>query len=248
MNAIRRTLVVWGCLAILPSTFNLRAADEASGESKLSAPSSLDEQLLEGLDDQPAPKAANTKQEASRSTGKSSLDDELLRDLGGDLGGEDVGAPGASPDPLVPIGRRMRTVESRLADQKLDGETSQLQQQILADLATLMQECKKQCQGGAGKPGSKPGKSGKGSQAGSSPVGQAPADTARDSSDKLRDRQTQRGENGALVNAMKESWGNLPEHARKHLANVNTDVFLPKYELMLEKYFKRLGEEDANER
>jgi hypothetical protein len=243
----RYTLLVSGCLALGLISINLSAADEAGGESNSKAPSSLDEQLLEGLDDGPADKATGTGQESSRSKGKSPLDEELLRDLGGEVGGEDTGKPSASPDPLVAIGQRMRAVESRLTEQKLDGQTRQLQQKILADLATLMQECKKQCQGGGGKPGSKPGKSGKGSQAGNSPAGQAPADTARDSSEKLRNRATERSDNGALVNAMKESWGNLPEHARKHLANMNKDVFLPKYEIMLEKYFKRLGEDDANE-
>jgi hypothetical protein len=34
---------------------------------------------------------------------------------------------------------------------------------------------------------------------------------------------------------------------RQELSNTNTDVFLPKYELMLEKYFKRLAEADPNE-
>jgi hypothetical protein len=232
----------------LSAAFNLLAADETGGDSNSKAPSSLDELLLEGLGDEPADTAPASKPESNRSTDKSPLDNELLRDLGGDIGGEDIGTRSASPDPLVPIGRRMRTVESRLADKKLDNETKQLQQQILTELAALMQECKKQCQGGAGKPGSKPGKSGKGSQAGNNPAGQAPADTARDSSEKLRDRQTQRGDNGALINAKRESWGNLPEHVREHLRSVNTDVFLPKYELMLEKYFKRLGEEGANER
>lgn len=239
MSAIRRALIVWGCLAVLPAAVNLRAADE-NGESKLKAPSSLDEQLLEGLndallDDKPTREAASSEQKPSRSTGESALDEELLRDLGGE--------GGPSPDPLVGIGRRMRTVESRLTEQRLDNQTRQMQQKILDDLAALMQECKKQCQGGgSGKPGSKPGKSGNGSQGGSSPAGEPPSD----SSAKLRDRKTERGESGTPINAMKESWGNLPEHARKHLSNVNTDVFLPKYELMLEKYFKRLGEEDAN--
>ena len=62
------------------------------------------------------------------------------------------------------------------------------------------------------------------------------------------ERNTEQESKGALVNAMKESWGNLPEHMRKHIANVTSDTFLPKYELMLEKYFKRLGEDDSSER
>ncbi|MEX2025804.1 MAG: hypothetical protein WEH44_00865 [Pirellulaceae bacterium] len=225
------------------ASFHLRAADE--GDESKKAPSSLDQQLLEGLEDEPAPQATSAQPEPRRSTDKSPLDEELFRDLGGEDSGEDIAAPSASPDPLVAIGRQMRGVESRLMERKLDDQTRQMQQKVLNDLAVLMQECKKQCQGGgSGKPGSKAGKPGKGSQAGSSPAGQAPSD----SSEQRRDRATERGDKGGLANAMKESWGNLPEHARKHLSNVNADVFLPKYELMLEKYFKRLGEEAADRR
>jgi hypothetical protein len=139
----------------------------------------------------------------------------------------------------------MRNVQSRLIDQKLDDGTSQMQKRILDDLAALLQECKKCQGGGSGKPGAK---SGKGSQTGQSPAGQAPSDTARNSSDKLSNRNTQRGQTGSLAGAMKESWGNLPQHVRDRLGNAKTDTFLPKYELMLEKYFKRLGEADADER
>jgi hypothetical protein len=211
---------------------------------------SLDDQLLKELDDtlldEPDPKAPTKDAEAvTKPATKDSpkLDEELL----GDPNGEDLG-PASSRDPLLPIGRSMLTVKSRLAEQKLDGQTTQLQQQIVADLAALMQECKKQCQGGgSGKPGSKPGKGGSPSQGGTSPATQAPSDTARNSTDKLRNRETEQGDRGSLVNAMKESWGNLPEHARQHLGNVNTNVFLPKYELMLEKYFKRLSEQDSRE-
>jgi hypothetical protein len=220
---------------------------------------SLDDQLLKDLDDallkgadQPAeqpqqPASAQSKPKAADPVAKPSdgptLDDRLL----GDPDGEDIGVA-TSQDPLVPIGRRMLTVKSRLIQQKLDGETTQLQQKIIADLAALMQECKKQCQGGGSpKPGSKPGKGGKGAKSGNSPATQAASDTARNRSDKLRQHNAQSGDRGSLVNAMKESWGSLPEHARKHLSNVNTTVFLPKYELMLEKYFKRLSEQDTSQ-
>jgi hypothetical protein len=239
--------MAWLCLAAV--------ADDASDKPAAKPPSTLDQQLLndldnallEGIDNAPAKtQKSNPEAAAAKKPARSPLDDELLRDLGGeDIGQPDLGADnvraGATPDPLVPIERKMRNVASRLTDQKLDQETRQLQQSILGDLAVLLQECKKQCQGGgsgSGKSGSKSGKSGKGGQAGTAPA----TDAARNSSPNLRERPTQRGDTGALTNAMKESWGNLPEHARKHVATVNPDAFLPKYELMLEKYFKRLGE------
>jgi hypothetical protein len=246
---LKCTLLVGGCLALGSIGINLRADEQAGGDAK-SKPVSLDELLLEGPRE-PAGNPPGNKSVASAAKGKSPLDEELFRELGGDPGekvdGEDIGAPSASPDPLVAIGRQMQNVESRLTKHKLDSQTRQLQEKILADLAALMQECKKQCQGSGNMPGSKSGKPGQGSQAGNNPAGQAPSDAARDSTEDLRDRATDRKQKGALVNAMKESWGNLPEHARQHLTNMNTDVFLPKYELMLEKYFKRLSEESAKE-
>jgi hypothetical protein len=257
MKSLQYKLLVCACFAIALGMAQLRAGDEPSEKAKPASSldqkllEGLDNALLEGLDDAPnkTTKAATSDQSKATKklgtpSGNSQLDEDLLRELGGEKG-EDIGLEPASQDPLVGIGRRMRNVQSRLIDQKLDDGTSQMQQRILDDLAALLQECKK-CQGGGnGKAGSKPGK---GSQGGTSPAAQAPSDMARNSSDKLRNRNTEPGVKGSLTGAMKESWGNLPQHVRDHLANVNADTFLPKYELMLEKYFKRLGEADAGER
>jgi len=257
MTPLQYKPLVWGLVGLSLIVVQRSAADEPDAKAKPT--SSLDQQLLEGLDnallegidDAPSKSTKGSSSDQSkaaakpdRSSSTPQLDDELLRDLGGKAG-EDLGAGPAQQDPLVGIGRRMRNVQSRLIDQKLDEGTSQMQKRILDDLAALLQECKK-CQGGGnGKPGSKPGK---GSQGGKSPASQAPSDTARNSSDKLKDRNTKRGDAGALTSGMKESWGNLPQHVREHLSNTKADAFLPKYQVMLEKYFKRLGEVDAAER
>jgi hypothetical protein len=228
---------------------------------------SIDEKLLESLDTGPLdrvdeqatskPSSGDAEKNSQRAeppgsekpAGKSATASDLDKDLLGELGGEEVSASRSPSDPLAGIGRQMRTVEGRLIEKQLDDQTQVMQKKILDDLAALMQECKKECQGSGGnKSGSKPGKAGKGGQGGGSPATQAPTDTARNSSEKLRQRDTEGGERPTPVNAMKESWGNLPEHMRKHIANVKSDAFLPKYELMLEKYFKRLGEENENER
>jgi hypothetical protein len=253
-------------LGLKPTRGFADAAQEKQTGAK-QTPSSLDEQLLEGLDsallddlDQDTRKkntpgeseakssagAPNNAKDKVRGKNANALDEQLLEELGRD---EQTGSAQAR-DPLIDVQRRMKTVASRLADEKLDAQTTQLQQKIRDDLAALLEECKKQCQGGgssSGKPGSKPGKGSQGSQAGKSPAAQAPTDAARDSSEKLRDRNTQRPERGALTGAMKASWGHLPERAREQLSNTNTDAFLPKYELLLEKYFKRLAETDSNE-
>jgi hypothetical protein len=244
-------LAAW---AIVPGlAVNLAADDAKRPPSGSSAKQSLDDQLLEGLDNtllegldtnsngKPADAAGAADVGKSKPQRNSSdpLDDELLRDLGG----EDIsGNADASPDPLVGIGRRMRSVESRLAGKQLDDQTKQLQKQILDDLSALMQECKKQCQGGGSSPSPRSGKPSSAAQAGKSPATAAP----RDSSGQLRERKTERADRKAITNAMKESWGHLPERARQQISNSATDEFLPKYERMLEKYFKRLAEEDLD--
>lgn len=201
----------------------------------------LDNDLLKDVDDKPAA----TKPTSFTNT--RSADDELLRDLGGDESGEDLGQPSKPRDPLVTIGEKMRTVEVRLSGNELDQQTEDLQKQILDDLSSLVQECKKQCQGGnCNKPGS-PKKTGAkpGQSASKQGLRDSPSQT---SSTKLEKRNTEHGDRAAVEKAMRESWGHLPQRARQQIESNPGDAFLPKYELMLEKYFKRLGEEDAADR
>jgi hypothetical protein len=238
-------------VAACPVAIAYGGSDDESKPATAKPASSLDEQLLkgldnellEGLDDKPADSGSPKRKRGTPTQDKSNpLDEELL----GDLGGEDLGEPRKPKDPLVGIGQRMRAVESRLIEQQLDDQTRTMQQKILDDLSALVQECKK-CQGGGNKPPSKSSKPSRGSQAGTNP-GQAPLESPpRDSSDQLRERKTERDQRAGIVNARKESWGNLPQHARQQIPNNYTEEFLPKYELLLEKYFKRLGEEDLRQ-
>jgi hypothetical protein len=141
----------------------------------------------------------------------------------------------------VRIELKMRTVERRLADGELDRQTTDLQRQILDELAQFTQQCKAACKSGDGK-SSKPGT---GSKAGST-AGHAPATTLpRDSSTQLQKRETQLGDRRTAADALKESWGNLPERFRDQLSAPPGDEVLPKYEAMLKKYFQRLAEDDS---
>ena len=42
---------------------------------------------------------------------------------------------------------------------------------------------------------------------------------------------------------MKDVWGQLPERAREQMLQSPPEKFLPKYELLIEKYYQRLAEE-----
>jgi hypothetical protein len=181
---------------------------------------------------------ANSKQNSKDDTA-SSLDSQLLDDLRG----EDLGRPGETQSPLVRIERKMRTVEKRLTDGRLDSQTADLQRQILDELAQFTQQCKAACKARAGS--GKSSKSASGNKAGTT-AGQAPATTLpRDSSTQLQKRDTELGDRRSATDALKESWGHLPVHVREQLPSPPGDDVLPKYEAMLKKYFQRLAEDDS---
>ena len=124
-----------------------------------------------------------------------------------------------------------------------------VQKQVISDLDKLIAElskqcqcCNGQCQGGQcdqPKPGQdpKPGKSGSASGSGRT--------AARDSTDRL-DKSTAKPVDKGEVNEMvKALWGNLPERDRQQMLQSFSDEFLPKYELEIEQYYRRLSEEQG---
>jgi hypothetical protein len=123
-----------------------------------------------------------------------------------------------------------------------------VQQQIIDDLARLIEEARKsQCKGGgegqpkAGQPN--PKKSGD-PKAGSN-ASRKPADDSRptkstdrvDTADSAEASATRRR---ALV---KEIWGQLPQRVRERIQNTGDEEFLPKYADVIEDYFERLANE-----
>ena len=42
---------------------------------------------------------------------------------------------------------------------------------------------------------------------------------------------------------MEELWGELPPRQRQQMLQLPVEEFLPKYELLIEEYFRRLAEE-----
>ena len=45
---------------------------------------------------------------------------------------------------------------------------------------------------------------------------------------------------------VKALWGNLPERDRQQMVQSFSDEFLPKYELEIEQYYRRLSEEQGD--
>ncbi|HEX5033644.1 MAG TPA: hypothetical protein VFW62_04135 [bacterium] len=165
--------------------------------------------------------------------------DEAERKLRQDLeGGEDVGAP--PENPLTRIGQRMRLVEERIAGKDTSDETQSAQKEILADLAKLIEQTRRQCSGGnnSGKPGS--GKSSPQAGAGNGEVRPGPA---REATDRVGKPETEKAQTADVKDVLKRFWGHLPEKLRDQMQAQLSEQFLPKYEKLIEEYYKRLAEE-----
>lgn len=190
-------------------------------EQKGSAPktNSLEAQLL---DDLPPPSDGGSRPQNEKANAKSPA-------------GEDIGSAGES-NPLAAIGQRMRTVEARIARGDTSPDTQALQKQIINELAQLAAQASKQ------EPGSSKAGNGRGSQSGS--VGGNPTPGPPQDSTKRLDP----GEIGAVDTAnvqdvIERYWGHLPEKMREQMQSSLSEEFLPKYQRVIEEYYKRLAEE-----
>jgi hypothetical protein len=162
--------------------------------------------------------------------------------------GEDIGAP-SGPLSLVRVRQGMERAETLLADPRAVADARMVQKQVVAQLDQLIEELSKQCQAcqqGAGQPkpvagqrlGPKPGQPKTAMGRGKS----AP----RDSSDRLDQSSGQPGDNDdsdtELDALVKDLWGHLPERSREQMLQSFSTEFLPKYELEIEEYYRRLSE------
>jgi hypothetical protein len=126
-------------------------------------------------------------------------------------------------------------------------KTQRVQQQVIEDLERLIEEMKKQCQGGQGqsksapksgaKPGSK-GRAGNGENAGAS-------QPAKESAERPEGKTSDREELARLQRMLKQVWGHLPAKIRDQMQSGAIEEFLPKYERLIEEYYSRLAEEGS---
>ena len=194
-------------------------------------PKLVDELEDDLLKDLPAP-ARSKKEKSSPPSGKEG-EKKLLQDL---EGGEDVGSP--PENPLARIGQRMRTVEELIAERDTSKKTQDAQKEILTDLAKLIEQTRKQCNGGSGKQGQ--GKSSAQAGAGN---GEARPGPARESTDRVGDANSEKSESADVKDVLRRIWGHLPEKMRDEMQAQLSEQFLPKYEKLIEEYYKRLAEE-----
>jgi hypothetical protein len=177
------------------------------------------------------------------------LEERLLRELG-------RAAESESDSPLLSIARTMREAQVRIAESDSGKETQALQSRIIGNLDQLLEQARSQCQGG--KPSDKQGQ--KTAPRETIELPKAQKQPKRKASGGGRDptpaiaspnkfgpgatptQQPSREEWGNLVKAL---WGELPEREREQMAQFFDEEFLPKYELLIEQYFRRLAEEQG---
>jgi hypothetical protein len=200
----------------------------------------LDNELLEGAGDlKGRPKTGPSRDDP--------LDEKTT--LEPSDSGEDIGSSAHDDDPLVHISQEMRSVENLISGQTKNGKPEPIQRQILSDLAKLIEQAEKQC--AAQQPSSGKGKKSqqvvkRQSVKQSKPSagnGKPSTKPAQDSTDRLRQTEAARVDPAAVKGMLKDSWGNLPPKAREQMLQNSPEQFLPQYELMIEKYYKRLAEE-----
>lgn len=155
-----------------------------------------------------------------------------------------------SDNPMDEIARRMRENQQRLARHDSGAGTQQLERQIVDDLDRLIESAGKQS-AVQSRPGTSKSQansreptdpSKKGSPGGNKPGGKsAAANTPRPSGENAVGKP-----NAAETRAaIQQLWGTLPKRERERMMQSAVEEFTPKYELMIEDYFRRLSEEKA---
>lgn len=257
--------IVMICGAAWLLTGTMAISQEPSSVKKEAAPAkkpvadSLDDELLKGLGGDPQgdvsekPAKPTEKPDARKEQGgkpaspgkpADNLDDELLKGLGG----EDIGDE--QENPLVRLSRQMREAEKMLEGSKrgsTDQKLHEKQDKIVADLAKLIEEAKKnksQSSSSSSKSSQQTASRDKAQQpkngepSGSNKPSNQPA---KDSSNQLTKRDAQRPDMAQMNDLLKDVWGQLPERMRQQMMQSSVEEFLPKYELLIEDYFKALS-------
>jgi hypothetical protein len=214
--------------------------------------------------------------DSSEPSGIESLGRELLDDLNPDLLppnappndgqriqppefsnlGEDIGQP-LGPLSLARVRQTMQQAKSLLGTSNTAPnavtitQAGAAQQQVVDQLDKLIAELSKQCQGGQCQPSAQAPKPSERSQAKpgkpASAAGRGQT-AARESSDRLDRSTAQPVEKADIEAIMKDLWGHLPAREREQMMQSFSEEFLPKYQLEIEQYYRRLSEENESGR
>lgn len=247
-------------LALILSPDNPSQTQAAPGPSR-----SLEQQLLEDLDTnsldpefqrdlrKPDETAPTAKPPAEPKPAKPSKpDQELQPQLSRELG---AAAVSEEDDSLLDIVYQMQQAKSLIEQAQAGQETQRVQAGILTSLDELLKAArsqKQQCQAGqCNKKGDAPRQTP--NQTSPKPSSK-PTGEKKTSTTATKDIQAKPGKSGAhrpdmveMSEVLKNVWGELPQHEREQMLELPMEEFLPKYELLIESYFKRLADEQGRQ-
>jgi len=226
------------CGLIVVALGGLAAAEQSppAGEKPPAKSRSLDQQLLDDLDRQLLEGLPGSVKPVKPPAGSRNEKKGEKQPAEGNL---KVESPEGPQNPLAKIAQQMRAVENQIAERDTSVATQEAQQEILKDLAALLEQARRQqAANGNQSPGS-----GRGSaQAGAGSGNPAPG-PARDSSNRIERGTKEQTETTDVKDLFRRVWGNLPDKLRDEMQASISEQFLPKYERLIEEYYKRLAEE-----
>ena len=208
---------------------------------------SLDDELFDQLGADPIDEFDRElfgPEEPQRDPPDATLRERMQQELGPAAEAEDG-------NPLLWVARRMREAEDRIGRNNTGADTQTLQKQIVSDLDRLIEQARKRCK--QCKPGNcKPGDQTVASRSNPKSPGQPKQGTsstkpAATSNAKPGHATPQRPDMAEMQDVMKQLWGELPQRDRERMLQFPPEEFLPKYELMIEQYFRRLTEGKRDE-
>ncbi len=220
-------IVVFSLLGWLLCTL---AAASSEPTKRNSTVSSRDQKLLDDLPD--AIDSSDTTRNFRHQERRG--DKELLDDLNH---GEDFGNPDTRQ--LTEIVGRMKQAKQSMAAGETSDKIQMIQRDVLARINGLLDEAGRQLSSDQEGDSQQIRRQNASHSSNGKQVSQ---ETGKQESQlpqltKLQDR-------GGLKVMIEEVWGHLPAHVRRHMTDSLADEqFLPKYEQLIEQYFKRLAEE-----
>ncbi len=254
-----RLLALLGAIACaagligVPSAQRVAGAQENANTDKdgkpAARPSSLDDALLDDLDNELLDGAGDLSKPRTtpRRTGDQSSDDPAGENAETEVIDDTVATEAA--DPLVRIGLEMRKVEELIPEASRRAHAEQLQERIVDDLARLIEQAESQqsqsSQSQKNQQSQSVAKRQKVQQPKKAP-GESGEDSnkpAQDSTNRLGSAESARPDPELFRQMMKDTWGHLPPRDREQMLQNTPDKFLPKYELLIEQYYKRLAED-----
>jgi hypothetical protein len=248
-----RFVCVLGCGAALALAFHMAqaAADPPAGDSpKKPAQPPLDDALLQDLDNELLEGAGDLKKRPAVKSEKVGPKGEKRPAQPAD--GEDVGVSTQDDDPLFHISQEMRSAEGLIPEHAKRLDAEQLQRRVVEDLARLIEQAEQQRaqqqSSSKDKKGQQTRKRQSVQQPKSAGVGGSKNSNqpAKDSSERLGKSEAAHPDPEMIKGLLKDSWGNLPAKDRDQMLQNPPERFLPQYELLIERYYRRLAEEQSS--